>query len=70
MEWKRKFLTEKYEEEKSLRVKEYEEEKIWKDEEHTMKMKLMKLKQVKLMRDLGIKNESEVVEIDSEILND
>ena len=35
-----------------------------------MKTKLMKLKQVKLMRDLGIKNESEVVEIDSEMLND
>ena len=70
MKWKRKFLIKKYKEEKSLRVKEYEEENILKDEENTMKMKLMKLKQVKLMRDLGMKNESEVVEIDSETLND
>ena len=55
MNWKKKFLLAKYEEEKSLRIKKYEEDKIRKDEKHSIEMRVLKLKELKLIHDLGLK---------------
>ena len=56
MNWKKNFLLAKYEEEKSLRMKECEEDKIRKDEKkHSIEMRVLKLKELKLIHDLGLK---------------
>ena len=55
MNWKKNFLLPKYKEEKSLRMKEYEDDKIRKDEKHSIEMRVLKLKELKLICDLGLK---------------
>ena len=55
MNWKKDFLLAKYAEEKSLRMNEYDEDKIRKDEKHSLEMRVLKLKELKLMCDLGLK---------------
>lgn len=54
MEWKKNFLINKYEEEKKQRETEYNENKIRMEEKHALEMKVLKLKEMKLKRDLGL----------------
>ena len=63
MNWKKDFLLAKYTEEKSLRMKEYDEDKIRKDEKHSLEMRVLKLKELKLMHDLGLKENCDIPDI-------
>ena len=63
MNWKKDFLLAKYAEEKSLRMKEYDEDKIRKDEKHSLEMRVLKLKELKLMCDLGLKENCDIPDI-------
>ena len=63
MNSKKNFLLGKYEEEKSLRMKEYEEDKIRKDEKHSIEMRVLKLKELKLICDLGLKENCDIPDI-------
>ena len=56
MEWKKNFLLQKYKEEKELRETEYNENKLRLDEKHCLEMKVLKLKEMKLLRDLGLES--------------
>ena len=56
MEWKKNFLLQKYKEEKELREIEYKENKLRLDEKHCLEMKVLKLKEMKLLRDLGLES--------------
>ena len=66
MNWKKNFLFAKYKEEKSLRMKEYEEDKIRKDKKHSIEMRVLKLKELKelkLICDLGLKENCDIPDI-------
>ena len=63
MNWKKDFLLAKYAEEKSLRMKEYDENKIRKDKKHSLEMRVPKLKELKLMCDLGLKENCDIPDI-------
>ena len=54
MEWKKNFLTNTCEEEKKQRETEYNENKMRMEEKHALEMKVLKLKEMKLKRDLGL----------------
>ena len=56
MEWKKNILLQKYKEEKELREIEYKKNKLRLDEKHCLEMKVLKLKEMKLLRDLGLES--------------
>ena len=56
MNWKKDFLLAKY-------AEEYDEDKIRKDEKHSLEMRVLKLKELKLMHDLGLKENCDIPDI-------
>ena len=63
MQWKKDFLLAKYAEEKSSRVKEYEEDKIRKNKKHCAEMRVLKLKELKLRHDLSLTQNSQIPDV-------